>query len=245
MKKIYLLFVLFGSITAIAQEDKHDNGCNTDKPGWGDSLGEVSFVSNQTWKVGDLTWSDVVAATNCQKETFDGGSSNSRKPKFKADCRKNTKPKYGDLFSWCAIDRFSEQLCPQGWHVPTTSDFMELAKTLGGRLNMGDPGASDTYMYSNGYITEGVMQIPNYIAYDDDYFPFPKWGGVNNGFCNSRGDLANQGALARYWSQSEIDRSSGISIGFNQSGGISIPTSQLVVPNKYWGMAVRCVRYDL
>jgi hypothetical protein len=110
----------------------HRTGCNDDVPGWGESLGTVSFVSERIAIIsnGTLTqiWSDDVTATNCQKEMFNGGGLHSN---FNADCRSNPNRDrhnklIGDLFSWCAVHRFQNYLCPYPWRVPTKQDFVNL-----------------------------------------------------------------------------------------------------------------------
>jgi len=107
--------------------------CNNNTPGWGNSLGRVSFESNRTTRIGDRIWSDAVTATACQKTSFDGGSWSSDKQRgnnnWNADCRSN--PGFpGDLFSWCAVQRFGNLLCPSPWRVPTRADFRRLHEDI-------------------------------------------------------------------------------------------------------------------
>jgi len=105
--------------------------CNMLTPGWGETFGAVSF-HNQGHNVvvsGNgitQTWSGAVTATNCQKNIFSGGTV----ANFNADCRSN--PNFpGDFFSWCAIIRFADVLCPYPWRVPTTQDFINLHMAMG------------------------------------------------------------------------------------------------------------------
>jgi uncharacterized protein (TIGR02145 family) len=86
------------------------------------NLGEVGFVSNKIWTFGRQTWSAPVTAAYCEKTAFDGGTEGN----YRADCRKNPKTKYGNLFSWCMVATYAEQLCPSPWRVPTESDFNTL-----------------------------------------------------------------------------------------------------------------------
>jgi uncharacterized protein (TIGR02145 family) len=150
--------------------------CNSNTPGWGDSLGTVSFVSRQTWVVGSQTWSANVRASNCGKTTFDGGPvSNS----FNADCRSSRRSNSGDFFSWCAVTRFADQLCPSPWRVPTSGDFTILVESLGG----------------SSHIT-----IHNRLG--------KQRGALGNGNANSSG-VSRRGQAAFYWSQSELDAEHG------------------------------------
>ena len=135
--------------------------CNRDMPGWGNSLGTVSFVSDRTWRVGSQIWSDVVTATACQKPTFMGlmrpqiyshhpqiySSDNVisrgiiRYAGFSADCRTLTHLS-GDLFSWCAVVRFANQLCPYPWRVPTREDITVLSNSRNPFTGRGASGHS-------------------------------------------------------------------------------------------------------
>jgi len=118
-KNVLVVTAVFYALTVTAQTN---NGCNTNTHGWGTSLGTVSFKSTRTWKIGNQEWSDIVTATNCQKDTQNGGVRNN----FNADCHSI------NFFTWCAIVRFQKQLCPHGWRVPTVADFVALDLALGG-----------------------------------------------------------------------------------------------------------------
>jgi len=117
--------------SAILTEQRY---CNQNVPGWGNSLGTISFASDRTRRVGSQTWSDAITTTACQKTTFNGGHHENQN--FNADCRSN--PDFpGDLFSWCAVVRFADILCPYPWRVPTISDFEYLVYNGRGRQNFG------------------------------------------------------------------------------------------------------------
>ena len=133
-------------------------GCNNNTPGWGGSLGVVSFKTDQTWKVAEQEWSDVVMATACRKTSFSGGPWGNQD----ADCRSNFG--HGDLFSWCAVIRFQDQLCPAPWRVPTAQDFANLDLLLGG------PGTGESYANSglrDKYISNwgGELYIIGHISF--------------------------------------------------------------------------------
>jgi uncharacterized protein (TIGR02145 family) len=186
-------------------------GCNNNTPGWGSDLGTVSFVTNQEWMVGNQIWSDAVQATNCNnKGTFDGGSLSSAN--FNADCRSN--PGYkGDLFSWCAVVRFANTLCPDNWRVPTAQEFFNLDIELGG---------------TGGNTNNGIIRN-NYLD---------RWGGTFSGICNVAGAFENRGGGGLYWSQTEAGTSTAINTSF-YSGGTINPQGH---GHKGNGMPVRCVR---
>jgi len=171
---------------------------------WNSDLGKVSFATDKTWTVGSQTWSDAVQTTNCSnKATYDGET---------ADCHSN--PDYkGDLFSWYAVDSFKNQLCPEGWRVPTKQDFFDLDIALGGT---GERNA-DTVLL-NKYLNT--------------------WGGAYGGVCYFDGSLNFQGSSASYWSQSEIYSSYGYSLNFN-SDGIVHPQYNHYMS---YGFTLRCVQ---
>jgi len=216
------------TITATTEDGSHtatspiavvatQRGCNTNPAGWGESLGTVSFHSQGHNVVIEgngitQTWSGAVTATNCNKTPFNGweGVNN-----FNADCRSN--PDFpGDLFSWCAVVRFADQLCPYPWRVPTQQDFIDLDIAMGGTGNF----RADLDFINANYIT--------------------RWGGAFGGVCASNGTVHYQGSRVGYWSQAEsgADADGAFALDFATSG--------LVNPQSPWhkitGLPVRCVR---
>jgi len=186
--------------------------CNTDTPGWGASLGTVSFASTQTWTItsGTITqiWSDAVQATGANKTTFDGGTSSNNK----ADARSN--PDYkGDLFSYVAVIRFQDELCPSPWRVPTQQDFIDLDIALDGT------GSSQTN-----------------ATHRDKYLN--SWGGLYGGNSNVIGTLGSQGLVALYWSQSESSATGGYGLDFRSNDFVN-PQYGF---RKDYGLSLRCVR---
>jgi len=149
----------------------HHARCNSNVPGWGESLGTISFVTDKLTVVTNgmliQTWSDDVTATNCQKTIFNGGDCYSN---FNADCRSNPvisrrNQIHGDFFSWCAVVRFADKLCPYPWRVPTRADFTILNIILNNR---------------------------------SEYFS--RWNAKENGFSLGNG-LVRNNADTHYWSQ--------------------------------------------
>jgi uncharacterized protein (TIGR02145 family) len=181
-----------------------------------DLLGKVTFKSNTVWTVpaanGVLKqeWSDVVMASGCKKDSYNGGNSTTG---FLADCRQN--PNYGDLFSWEAVNQFGNQLCPDGWRVPTMQDFIDLDKAMGGTGEY----RQDLEFVNSKYISSEV------------------WGGVYGGRCLTNGSLGNQGSNAFYWSQTEEGLGArGLNFG---TGGDIGPQGSMTKSN---GFTLRCVR---
>jgi len=122
--------------------------CNLETPGWGESLGTVGFATDQTWHLTNgtisQTWSDAVTTSVCgERMVFDGGEP--QEP-WRADCRSLPGFK-GDVFSWCAVYRFQDELCPHPWRVPTRYDFANLDILLGGTGHpTNSPAHRDRYL---------------------------------------------------------------------------------------------------
>jgi len=204
----------FTDATQTLVSDVDDRHCNMLTPGWGNSLGTVTR-GTQEWTISGngitQIWSDAVTASGCQKTTFNGGTWDP--PNFNADCRSN--PGFpGDLFSWCAVIRFQDQLCPAPWRVPTREDFRDLDIAMGGTGN----SRTDLDFVNSNYIT--------------------RWGGAFGGNCHFDGTLWNQGSWASYWSQTENDATYGRHLSFN-SNGIIYPQDW---SRKNDGFSLRCVR---
>ncbi|MCL2416794.1 MAG: Ig-like domain-containing protein [Bacteroidales bacterium] len=188
--------------------------CNSNTPGWGESLGTVTR-GTQEWIIEghgiSQIWSDAVTATACVNRTteFRGGTTDN----FNADCRSNPDLP-GDFFSWCAVVRFADQLCPYPWRVPTTQDFRDL----------------DIAMGSNGNSrTDLAFVNANYIT---------RWGGRFGGFSRSGGTLWHQGVWGLYWAQSEHDATVGRNLTFGMNGVVGPQSWGL----KDISAPVRCVR---
>jgi uncharacterized protein (TIGR02145 family) len=201
--------------------------CNTNTPNFNNGqLGTPYFKTNREWQITNdsikQVWSDVVLAPGCSKTTFQGAGGN-------ADCRQNittngTRPSstqtsdfsayYGDFFSWCAIFRFAEQLCPAPWRVPTVQEFISLDIALG--------------------------RTESFFTRLDRYFN--DWGGAFVGFVHE--GILNHGhdspSSAYYWSQTEVnDNASSAHILVIGGLGFINPQGQV---NKRDGSVLRCIR---
>ena len=198
------------------------SGCNLNTPNWGESLGIISFYTPREWEISGMgitqIWSNAVSATACQKTTFDGGTMDRNNPEnsnFNADCRTN--PGFpGDFFSWCAVVRFADVLCPYPWRVPTAQDFRDLDIALGGTGENRNAGWGGQDFVAVAYIS--------------------RWGGVFAG-CTRDGRL-NPGSFNCYWSISEHNTNYAINLIYSRSGGVRPQDRH----RKTHGLAVRCVR---
>jgi len=199
---------------SIALTIDETTGCDI-VPNWGETLGTVSFATNETWAIGNQIWSDAVQTTVCSNKTsFHSG--NPGIPLYRSDCRSNP-GQLGDLFSWCAVMHFGDLLCPYPWRVPILQDFIDLDKSMGG---CGNIGRADTPQFvQNNFIT--------------------RWGGTFSGSVTSdfysNGGRIHQGINARYWALS-TDGSTASALLFCHAGSVSHSTLKFV------GKSLRCVR---
>jgi len=212
-----------------------ENRCNVNTPGWGESLGTISWgtIGNTNIESGTSTitgtdgrpnqiWSGAVFASACaDKTTFDGGDW--QIANFNADCRRAHTELTGHFFSWCAVVRFADQLCPYPWRVPTRFDFSDLDLNLGGtgnnRLIGGTPEQLEWYTASEG--TGSSPQIGG------------TWGGAR--FTGNANIPTHN--WSRYWSQSEASATN----AFN----LEVATNDIrpqFTNVKNLGFALRCVR---
>ncbi|MCL2414374.1 MAG: hypothetical protein FWC94_03885, partial [Bacteroidales bacterium] len=228
----------FGRVLRCIRDYAAPQGCNTNEPGWGTSLGTITrnfsgdagqpddsiFISGQVHarRISQI-WSGPVMAENCNKTTFAGGTDPDN---FNADCRRSHDvnrmfPDGGDLFSWCAVTRFAEVLCPYPWRVPTEQDFINLDSALGGTGSdqINNPVLRDRYIATTG-------------------IPGQWWRGVYSGTSTRTGTLQSQNVFGTYWSQS-LQSPSGIAMTF------SSPDDQVrprIFFDRGHGLALRCVK---
>ena len=222
-------------------------GCSDSIPILGESLGEVTFQTNQTWIIGNQKWSDAVMATACQKESFNGGNWRPTPMIFNTDCRSNEG--YGDLFSWCAVARFQNELCPPPWRVPTSEDFRDLDIALGGNgRSRGWEWSTLSWLESEQTFQSEEMldslrrtkwkeEVENETRFIKENY-LGRWGGVLGGDCNSWGRLFGQGSIGRYWSSTEAGTNAR-NLEFNISFGLTVPQGGVY---KFDGAMLRCVR---
>ena len=219
--------------------------CNSNTPSWGSSLDTITWgnTSNTNIESGTTTvagtdgrptqiWSGAVFATACAKgnansnNSFSGGVVGNHY----ADCRQTLHTFNagraagitGDLFSWCALKRFADQLCPAPWRVPTTEDFAILHQNLGYTLPV--PGdvvdiIPNTYMGMSGTVSASTIG--------------GTWGGAR--FTGSANLLSSANSF--YWSSSERGAVNVHFLLFSALG--VVPQTWLDKSN---GFALRCVR---
>jgi uncharacterized protein (TIGR02145 family) len=242
MKKFLILTLLFGfGLTLSAQQRPrqipvpdsvvlpHVPSCDSlYYPLWTDtlgssSLGTVSFISDREWRIegNGITqiWSDVVHATVCDKQRMFGSYINrltGRSFYFSDCCANPDQP--GSFFTWCAVARFADTLCPPPWRVPVAKDFCELDKILFKRKSC------------NTHVVTPEQVIAGYIN---------TWGGTFGGATGSGGQIHFQNIKAYYWSLTVFEHSYAFHLNYDSYGNIQ---SQCVMNAKGLGISLRCIR---
>ena len=227
-------------------------GCNTADPTWGtEGLGTITWGSMDNTDIetgtttipgtderADQIWSAGVFAAACRdREEFEGGSEQGN---VFASCRRANTEITGHFFSWCAIVRFADVLCPYPWRVPTTYDFSELDMNLGGTGNRrAGPGAANIIDGLNP-----VQQIAQWYLGATGTGATPEIGGIWQGARFTGTAVVPNANWSVYWSQSEGPNDQGIHFILNPGGP---PMQAGVIDSgmlgaKFQGFVVRCVR---
>jgi len=190
-------------------------GCNSSVPGWGSGgLGTILRGSETTISGNGITqtWSGHITTTVCGKTTYAGGS---QANSFNADCRSYSTSAH--LFSWCAVIRFQDELCPAPWRVPTRQDFIDLDKALGGTgQSVLNPTHRDRYINI--------------------------WNGEFGGGCIETGLASMQGSSALYWSSTEHSVPNAYNLFFRSGNMFDDNVVPQDISLKSYGYTLRCVR---
>ena len=140
---------------------------------------------------------------------------------------------YGKLYNWFAVAGIHDNdvntpnkiLAPNGWHIPTNTDWTTLTTFLGGESVAGGKMKS---------IGTSLWNSPNALATNESGFT-----GLPGGGRGSQGATDVMGSHGNWWSSSEVDSIYVISrnlMGFN--GEINNFSNSF----KSAGLSVRCIR---
>lgn len=131
------------------------------------------------------------------------------------------KNRYGALYNWYAVD--SGKLCPQGWRVPTDSDWNELTQYLGGEDIAGDKLKAQGTEYWRGLNLSatnesGFKAVAAGLRY---YRGFYSTGINGTWWSSTEASLSNAWYRTIDYKFSSIDR-----YYFNKSTGFSVRCTQ-------------------
>ena len=165
-------------------------------------------------------WSAPVTSPQCTSRgnSYNGGAD----PNFNVDCRAATNGFNGHYFSWCAVMKYADILCPGTWRVPTVQDFIALDVLMGGN------GANRAVANNatNGWTGTGANQ--KYTGTASGTWGGARWTGDAN-------RLTEVHSL--YWSSSNNTIPNAYSLYYYQAA-----VNPLYSLPKHYGIAVRCVR---
>ena len=136
------------------------------------------------------------------------------------------KTTYGALYTWWAATD-SRNLCPTGWHVPSTPEWYTLKTYLGGESVVGDKvketGTSHWLSPNSGSNETGFTALPGGIRWTD--------AGGGNQFMSLEYD-------GSWWSTTSSDLAGMSADFFSISSGFSDEPTALKID----GISVRCVK---
>ena len=128
----------------------------------------------------------------------------------------------GRLYNWDA----AQDVCPEGWHLPSSSEWKELESKFGGQVAAGQYLKSQAgWRGRNGADEFGFSAIPS-------------GGRYINEFENDKVNYNYLGQEAFYWSSSDYGESMGYRMNISYSGDYTSVGSY----NKIFAFSVRCVR---
>jgi uncharacterized protein (TIGR02145 family) len=179
-------------------------------------------------KIGGQVW----MAENLKATKYADGSSipmvnNSKWYKLKSDAYCFYKKDinniliYGALYNWHAVN--TGKLCPEGWHVPSDSEWTILENFLGGRI-----GAGGKMKSINGWNSPNIG-----AANSSGFMAFP--GGHRR---SSNGTFGNVGDIGYWWSSTENRNNDAWSRSLNYDA-INVTRETSFKTNGY---SVRCLR---
>ncbi|MCO5234002.1 MAG: fibrobacter succinogenes major paralogous domain-containing protein [Chitinophagales bacterium] len=241
-KNNILFFIIITSVMMIAsacKKDKSPEGITINNPYLNPSLtyGNVTDIDGNkyaTIQIGNQVW----MADNLRTTRYNDGTpvpnitNNSEWSKlttgayvyYNNDASHNAT--YGKLYNWYAVN--TGKLCPQGWHVPTDTEWTQMSTYLGtnvgGKLKATGNTADGT----------GLWILPNSGATNESGFT-----GLPGGYRGSLdGKYNNMGNNGYWWSSTEYTTG----LAWGRDLDYSNSTVGRNDDHKRGGFSCRCVR---
>lgn len=153
-----------------------------------------------------------------------GQSDNDVIEKYCYDNNPSNCEKYGGLYTWNEAMQYSAKeqaqgICPDGWHVPTASEYSNLTSSVNGN--------------SNALKTEGVGEGDGAGTNESGF------SALLGGYRNNSGDFEGLGEYGDFWTSTgtDSDYSSGLSL-YGKNAQINIYTHM----DKGSAFSVRCIK---
>lgn len=147
-------------------------------------------------------------------------------------------PKFGKLFNWYAVND-PRGLAPEGWHIPSDTEWMQLIRTYGDtRANSTLKNSTGWHKNSNGTNASGFTGLPGGCRGASHFEP-PG---------SKLSDFSGVTKYGLWWSATSYDEETSyylqlaffdISVNLDAKG--FIPTKAMV-DKKGKGMSVRCIK---
>ena len=153
---------------------------------------------------------------------------------------------YGRLYNWYAVDHSisnpGQELCPEGWHVPTDSEWMVLESALG----MLDSDTASTAERGATEALAGKLKTTgteHWSGTNSDATNESGFSALPGGYRNSGGPFYELGNIAYFWSSSAGDDGAWYRALVADFAGIwRYETSAY---NLRYGYSVRCLQGEL
>jgi len=127
---------------------------------------------------------------------------------------------YGALYNWYAVN--AGNLCPDGWHVPTTDDWSILISNIGGADQAGKLKEAGTVHWNS----------PNTGATNETGFT-----ALPGGYRLSNGGYVNMGAWGHWWLPVQVDED----LAWYRYLSYDNTNITLTQFNKKIGLSIRCI----
>ena len=155
---------------------------------------------------------------------------------------------YGYLYNWAAVINYDTEnpsgaqgICPNGWHVPTYSEWTQMLNYVRSQNeyvcdynsdNIAKALASNNYWMSNTNTNNDQCAV----GYDLSTNNATGFSAVPAGLFASQ--ISNVNQAAKFWTSTEFDNSSAVGVEINFSSGTVLVQGW----NKEFGYSVRCVK---
>lgn len=204
----------------------------------------------KTVKIGDQWWmsenlktdryrnGDLIGTTT--PATLDITSDNTPKYQWASNNNENNISVYGRLYTWdVVID--SRNLCPAGWHVPSSEEWVSLTNYLTNNGYGYDGSGADIAKSLANLSGWRVFASPGYVGNDQASNNSSGFTAVPGGYRFASGTFVNFGDYASWWDSSEINSSDAEfwSLHYNRN------YLKRELSNKKQGIAVRCIKDKL
>jgi uncharacterized protein (TIGR02145 family) len=188
------------------------------------SFGQNITIGDQEWTAKNLTVEKFKNGDPIQQVKTNEAWLQAGKDKQPAWCYYKNDPangtKYGKLYNWYAVND-PRGLAPEGYHIPTDSEWFELIKYLGGEYAAGKKIKSVSGWKNNG---NGTNEC--------------KFAGLPGGNRNQYGEFEGLGAYAGWWTTNSWASDSAKGRNLNDYG----TDLNGCFPNMANGMSIRCIK---